>query len=84
MDIEPQLLKRLRDESHRRGVPLKEFLNGVIRRGLEERTSRTATRFRVPTFDMGNPVDGRSLDKALALAGELEDEEVLRKLNLRK
>ncbi|MBC8089348.1 MAG: antitoxin [Phycisphaerae bacterium] len=84
VDIEPQLLKRLRDEAHKRGVPLKDFLNGVIRRGLDERVSNPPTRYRLPTFNMGNPVDGRSLDKALALAAELEDEEEIRKLNMRK
>jgi hypothetical protein len=84
VDIEPQLLKRLRDEAHKNGVPLKEFLNGVIRRGLDDRTTATLDRYECPTFAMGDPLTGFSIDKALAFAAALEDEEIIRKLHMRK
>lgn len=82
VDIERHLLNRLRAEAHRRGVSFKELLNRVLRRGLEERPSVEPTRYRCPTFAMGTPL--RPLDRALALADALEDEEIARELALRK
>jgi hypothetical protein len=38
----------------------------------------------MPTFEMGDPLPGVNLDKALSLASALEDEEISRKLVLRK
>jgi len=43
---------------------------------------RSAKRFRTTTFAMGKPAV--PIDKALRLAAELEDEEIIRKLALRK
>lgn len=82
IDLDPHLLKRLRAEAHRRGVSFKELLTRVLRRGLEERPGPEATPYRCPTFPMGAP--SRPLDKALALADALEDEEIARELTLRK
>lgn len=82
VDIESGLLKRLQTEAHRRGVSFKAFLNRVLHRGLEDRPARGRTPYRCPTFAMGAPL--RPLDKALALADELEDEEIARDLTLRK
>jgi hypothetical protein len=84
VDIDPHLLRRLRDEAHRRAVPFKEFLMTVIRRGLEDRPARSRARYRSPSFPMGETAPGLDLDKALALAGALEDEEIVRKFQQRK
>lgn len=81
VDIEAYLLKRLRAEAQRRGVPFKELLQGIIRRGLEERPAGKS-RYRAPSFAMGNPTV--SLDKALTVAAALEDGELARKRALRK
>ena len=83
VDLDPHLLKRLRDEAHRRGVPLKELLTTVLRRGLDEQP-RGRARYRCPTYAMGAPAGELSLDKALRFAAELEDEETARKVKLRK
>jgi hypothetical protein len=83
VDIDPHLLKRLRDEAHRRGTTFKAFLAGVIRRGLEDPPAPRA-RYRCPTFAMGEPRGDVDLDKALAIAGRLEDEETTRELARRK
>lgn len=82
VDIESHLLKRIRAEAHRRGVSFKDFLNRALHRGLEERPPDGTKPYRCPAFAMGTPL--RPLDKALALADALEDEEIARELTLRK
>lgn len=87
VDIEDPLLKRLRAEARRRGVSFKAFLSGIIRRALDEgatAAARTSARYRSPTFSMGAPPGGGNLDKALAVAAALEDDETVRELSLRK
>jgi hypothetical protein len=84
IDIDPHLLKRLRDEAHRLGVPFKELLTTVIRRGLDERPKAVRERYRSPTYAMGSVDDERVLDKALRVAAALEDEETVRKIRSRK
>ncbi len=71
------IVKRLMKE---RGMGFKEALNEAIRAGAVPAGGRQ--RLRMKTFDMGTP--RVPLDKALRLAGELEDEELLRKRALRK
>jgi hypothetical protein len=80
VDIEAPLLKRLRVEAKRRGVSFKDLLQGLIRRGLQVPANRAP--YRVPARAMGKPAI--RLDKALAIAAALEDEEVTRELILRK
>lgn len=82
MDIDGPLLKQLREEAHRRGVSFKDLLNRVLRRGLEERPRGRAAPYRCPAFAMGAAL--RPIDKALALADALQDEEDTRELALRK
>lgn len=84
VDIDAVLLKRLRDAAHERGVPLKEVLNGALRRGLEKGAPPAKRRFRGATFPMGMPTDPHLLDKALSLASTLEDEAIVAKLLMRK
>ena len=83
VDIEAHLLKRLRLEARRRGVSFKDLLQGLLRRGLEEKRA-AAEPYLCPTFSLGSPLPSVDLDKALATAAALEDEEVARKLELRR
>ena len=83
VDIEAPLLRRIRAEAQRRGVSFKDFLQGLIRRGLEDLPAKR-TPYRVPTRAMGTPEPHIRLDKALALAATLEDDEVARELTRRK
>jgi hypothetical protein len=72
--LDPDVATLLRSEVRRRGEPFKRVLNNAIRAGLKARRSPPEPP-RPLTFDMGIPkVD---LTKALALAAELEDEELL-------
>lgn len=82
IDIDDYLLRQLRQKAHDEGLPLKEVLNRVIHRGLEQPRPKARQPYRCPTFSMGAPL--RPLDKALALADALEDEERARKLRMRR
>jgi hypothetical protein len=86
VDIEDPLLKRLRAEARRRGVSLKAFLSGIVRRALDEGAAATprTRRYRSPTFAMGASARHVDLDKALQAAAALEDAEIVRELSLRK
>jgi hypothetical protein len=72
VDIEPSMLKRIRDEAHRRQISFKDMLTLVLRRGLEPRRP-SARRFRTPTFSMGEMRPAVDLKKALRVAEELQD-----------
>lgn len=74
-DVEA-LVKRLMRE---RGLSFKEAVNSAIRAGAARRRD---VEFTTPTYRMGTPAV--PLDKALRLAGELEDEELSRRLAVRK
>jgi hypothetical protein len=84
VDLDPHLLKRLRAEAHRRGIPFKELLTTILQRGLEDRPAGSRARYRCPTYAMGEPLASLNLDKALNIAAALEDQEIVRKLRLRK
>jgi hypothetical protein len=65
----------LRRRMHERGVSFKQALNDAIRDGAEGRPS--PARFATKTADLGVPTV--NLDRALQLAADLEDEELLRR-----
>ena len=73
-DVEA-LVKRMMRE---RGVTFKEAVNSAIRAGLVEKPRKP---FRTKTYPMGAKVP---LDKALQLAGDLENEELVRKVRAGK
>jgi len=75
-DTEALVRRRMRE----RGVSFKVALNDTIRESLTSR--RPQPEFRTPTSDLGRPAV--NLDRALQLAAELEDEELLRKQRLGK
>jgi hypothetical protein len=80
--LDPDVAARLKAVARERGISFKQALNQAVRAGLGA-GRRSARPFRQYTQSMGlRP--GLSLDKALSLAAALEDEEVLRELELRK
>jgi len=78
--LEPDTEAIIRRVMRERGLTFKQAVNEVIRAGAATPGRRRA--FRTPTFDMGRPAV--PIDKALRLAGELEDEELLRELAARR
>ena len=83
VDIEAPLLRKLRAEAQRRGVSFKDLLQGLIRRGLQDAPAKR-TSYRAPARSLGQPYQVVRLDKALAFAAALEDEEIAQELTRRK
>jgi len=81
--IDPDVEALLRSAMKESGETFKEVLNAAIRAGLRQKPDRRGQKLEMPTFKMGFHPELR-LDKALALAAALEDEEIARKLSLRK
>lgn len=77
-DIEAKLHARMRE----RGLSFKVALNEALRAGLGA-THSGRKRFTVRPLPMGIHPDV-DIDRALSLAAEMEDAEILRKLDLRK
>jgi hypothetical protein len=76
--LDPDVAGLVKTAMKERRVSFKTAVNDAIRSALQSARSP----FETPTFSMGNPaVD---LTKALAIAAELEDRELVRKLELRK
>ncbi len=82
MTLDPDVAAKLKQVARERGVSFKAALNDAVRAGLGTE-ARSARRYRMRTRKMG-AMRGVDLDKALRLAAELEDAELLRKLELRK
>lgn len=78
-DVEALLAKLMKSK----GLSFKDALNTALRAGL---LAGTATRRPAPvklrTFNMGRARG--NLDKALSLAGAMEDDELMRKIELKK
>ena len=82
VDLDPDVDARLRALARERGVPLRVVINDALRAGVLPRQDEGA-QYTLPSRPLGvRP--GIDLTKALALAGELEDDEIARKLELRK
>ncbi len=82
MTVDDDLFAKLRDAAHRQRLPMRRLIDQVLRSGLRSMSSRKTQPLSCPTFSMGTPVV--DLDKAGSFAAILEDEEILRKLELRK
>lgn len=83
MTLDPDVAAKLKETAREAGVSFKEALNTSVRRGLERGAAKPQP-YRLPP---GQPLEakpGINLDKALQLAGELEDAETIRKLRLGK
>ena len=80
--LDDDVAKSLRALAHEREAPFKQVLNDVLRVGLASGTP-SGPPYRVRARSLGAR-PGINLDKALQLAAELEDEEIIRKLELGK
>ena len=82
--IDDDLMMELKERARRENVSQTRMLNRLLREGIKATRRRTAKkdRYKETTIAMGAP--RVELDKALALAADFDDEEILRKIALRK
>jgi hypothetical protein len=81
--LDPDIAAKLRLLARERGISFKEALNSALRRGLATGVAGSKRSYRLESRRLGlRP--GVDLEHALRLAGELEDAETIRKLELRK
>lgn len=82
MTLDADVAAKLRAVARERQISFKAAVNAALRRGLADEGDEHRD-FRVDARPLGlRP--GIDLDRALVLAGELEDEETVRRLELRK
>lgn len=83
MTLDDDVAAKLKDEARRQKTSFKEVLNSSVRRGLRAESPEAVERYRLTPRRLGAR-PGVDLDRALALAGQLEDTEIVRRLSLRK
>lgn len=74
--LDPDTEQIIRRTMKERDITFKQAINDAIRRGRARPTSERRATF--PTYDMGEPK--MDLTKALQIAGQLEDAEIIRKM----
>ena len=85
LTIDDSTAKKLKQIAHETGKSYKQVVNETLRRGLAAATVREPTgTYRMKPSSLGGVASDYNLDKALALADHLEDEEVSEKLRRRK
>ena len=81
--LDPDVERLLRVAMKERGVSFKQALNDAARIGLSGPARKRAAKFVQKTFRMG-PAREFRWDKALDVSDAIEDEELTRRLILRK
>ena len=84
LTIDDGIAQALKDLAHRSNKPFKQVVNETLRAGLSDAGSRRPRRYKIKPAALGGVSPGIDLDKALALADDLEDRELVRKMQLRK
>jgi hypothetical protein len=74
--LDPDVEAKLKATMRERGISFKAALNDAVRTGLSQ-PGQAARPYKMLTAPLGVRID---IDKALTVAGEMEDEEILRKL----
>jgi hypothetical protein len=83
--IADDVFHELKEQAHKEGISMAKLFDRAVRLGLQAlKTGGGAQRkpYREKTYSMGVPLV--DLTKANQLAGELEDEEIIKKLSLGK
>ena len=84
LTIDDAIARALKDLAHRSNKPFKQVVNEILQAGLTAKRPPKAKRYRVQPASLGGVRPGINLDKALALADALEDQEIAAKIELRK
>jgi hypothetical protein len=84
LTIDDRVARALKELAHRSGKPFKQVVNETLRAGLGASGARRRRPYRVKPAALGGVLPGVNLDKALALADAIEDQELMAKIQLRK
>lgn len=84
LTIDDAIAEALKDLAHRSKKPFKEVVNETLRAGLTARRAPKPKAYRMKPASLGGVLPGINLDKALALADALEDQEIAAKIERRK
>ena len=82
--LDPDVAAKLRETAREDGISFKQALNSAVRRGYARGGSRPSEPYRLPPAQPMEARPGIDLVKALQLAGQLEDEETMRKMQVGK
>ena len=83
LTIDDKIALALKERAYESGKSFKQVVNETLRAGLENGKPKKR-RYRVRPVSMGQARHGIELDKANRVAADLEDDELVRKLELRK
>ena len=83
LTIDDDLLRRLKARARKAGIPFKEAVAIALRHGIDAVGAPRQSSYKCPEFSLGPPPKA-DLDRALDLAEALENDEVVRKLEMRK
>ena len=85
LTIDEPIAIALKKAAHQSGKPFKHIVNETLRAGLSARKAIEPNKgYRLKPSSLGGVLPGLDVDKALALADALEDQEVIRKFQQRK
>ncbi|MFN7963422.1 MAG: DUF2191 domain-containing protein [Thermoanaerobaculia bacterium] len=84
LTLDPDLAVALKERAHQLGLTFKQVVNTTLRAGLSSEGGVKPRRYRLRPVSLGGLRPGLDLTQALRLADALEDEEIRRKLELRK
>lgn len=85
LTLDEQIAKALKNAAHRTGKPFKQVVNETLRAGLVAAHASAKPRpYRVKPASLGGVLPGLDLRKVLRVADTLEEQEIARKLALRK
>jgi len=85
LTIEDQLVRKLKQRALETNRSFKDVVNEALRSGLEQNGAGPASRpYQYNPIAMGQANSDLDLNKALRLAGVLEDEALASKIELRK
>ena len=84
LTIDDAIARALKDLAQRSNKSFKQVVNETLRVGLSATAVRRSKRYKVKPAALGGVSPGINLDKELALADALEDQEQRAKMQLRK
>ncbi len=84
LTLDDDVAALLKERARQQDLSFRKAVNDVLRAGLSRTGAGRPRRYRLKPASLGGPLPGVDLDKALGLAGTLEDVEIARKLELRK